>query len=136
MSETKFVPGGIATTSSGSVPVIVALLVAVVFLALSAYLIQKFADWNQVVVVYNAICSVAFSAFGVLLGAKVQEVNVTRAVQTAETALKDAQQKTEAIRTAAKALQVDDEEAGGGGGGKRARPGRQAALQILIDALD
>ena len=112
----------------------VAVLVAIVFLALSAWLIYFFDEWHQVTVVYNAVCAIAFSAFGVLLGSKVQEANVTRAVQTAEQASREVQIKTEAIKAAATTLsapEADDES----GGGHQARRARADALSVLMASL-
>jgi hypothetical protein len=50
-------------------------LVAVVFLTDSAYLLDRFTEWNRGAVAYNATCPFAFSAFGMLANAKLPEVN-------------------------------------------------------------
>ena len=116
---------------------VVAVLVAIVFLGMSGWLVYVFQDWQQVAVVYNAICAVAFSAFGVLLGSKVQEVNVNKAVQTARSATTELEKTKEAIKTAANELHrgtTDDDEAGGGT--VEPRRANQAALSILINAMN
>ncbi|MGJ9420140.1 hypothetical protein ACHAC9_20655 [Massilia sp. CMS3.1] len=124
---------------------VIAAFVAVVFLGMSVWLTYTFNEWSQVAVVYNAVCAVAFSAFGVLLGSKVQEVNVTRAVQTAERVSTELQKKTEAIKTATKALTPHNEAGGGagdgagggaGGGAHGTRHANRAAFDILINAMD
>lgn len=115
----------------------IAVLVAVVFLAMSSWLTYKFPEWQQVAVVYNAVCAVAFSAFGVLLGSKVQEVNVTRAIQTAQAATIDASKKTVAIKAAIGTLHgsaATDNEAGGGVGS--VLQAQRSALGILIEAMN
>lgn len=124
-------------TTTTKVALVVAGLVAVVFITMSFWLITKFDKWENVVVVYNAVCAVAFSAFGVLLGSKVQEVNVTKAVQTAKEATADAQKKGEAIKAAAKALRSGtvDNEAGGGVLASGAELRNSVAHDILVDAM-
>lgn len=126
MSET-----GIA--SSSRIATTVAGLVAVVFLGMSWYLVATFNQWEQVSVVYNAVCAVAFSAFGVLLGSKVQEVNVARAVQTADKALDEAKRKSDAIKAATAVLR--DDEAGGGTSIPGGSDNRRTAIEILQQAM-
>lgn len=122
------------TASNSRIATAVAGLVAVMFLGMSWYLVATFNTWEQVSVVYNAVCAVAFSAFGVLLGAKVQEVNVVRAVQTADKALDEAKRKSAAIKAATAVLQ--DDEAGGSAAHSGNSKNRRAALEILQQALD
>ena len=110
---------------------VVAGIVAVVYLAMSFYLLDKYPEWERTVVVYNALSAIAFSAFGVLLGSKVQEVNVVKAVQTAKEATADAQKKGEAVKAAAMAL--GDDEAGGGT--IDPRKANRVAHDILVNAM-
>ena len=115
---------------------LIASIVAVVFLATSVWLIYSLNDWQQVTVIYNSLCAVAFSAFGVLLGSKVQEVNVTKAVQKADQAVSDLQKKSVAIKAATKALQGDTPDNEAGGGVMSELSTNRAALAILTEALN
>lgn len=83
---------------------IAAALIAAVFLGMSVYLLLHFGintapsgDWDHTLVIYNAINSVGFTAVGVLLGAQVQQVNVSAAKA-------DAQKKGDTAKAALAAL--------------------------------
>lgn len=131
-----------AATPTPSCPsrtsLIAALVVAIVFLGVSIWLLSKFGDdWNHVTVVYNALCSIAFTAFGVLLGSKVQEVNVAKATATATDAKADAAKKSDAIKTALTTLRpvVGASDESGGGSGAAVKSSRDAH-EILLRALN
>jgi hypothetical protein len=53
--------------------------------------------WQHAVVLYNAIASIAFSAFGVLLGASVQQVHLNEAKQTIKAVKDDVKAKIDAL---------------------------------------
>jgi len=101
---------------------IVAILLTAVFLGVSIWLLNTYGagdrGWEHAVVVYNALTSIAFTAVGVLLGAKVQQVHVDKANADAEQATNDASKKSAAIKTALMKLEEaagrNVQEAGGG----------------------
>ncbi|WP_077002717.1 hypothetical protein [Variovorax sp. KK3] len=100
-----------------------ALLITLAFLLASGWLLYAFGltgdkAWDRAVVVYNALTSVGFAAVGVLLGTKVQQVNVEKANGEADKAKADAARKADAIKTAltemGKPPAAAVDEAGGG----------------------
>ena len=117
-------------------PMIAAAVVAVVFLAMSIWLLSKFGeDWSHAVVIYNAVCSIAFTAFGVLLGSKVQEVNVAKATASATEAKADATKKADAIKSALTTLRPGTGSNDEAGGGAIIVKSSRDAHEILLQAL-
>ena len=98
----------------------VALILALSFLAASAWMLNYAiqtdpSHWDHPIVVYNALTSVGFSAIGVLLGTKVQQVNVDKANADTVQAKKESAKKTTAIESALTHLErTSTKEAGGG----------------------
>lgn len=98
----------------------VALILTISFLAASAWMLSYAIqtdknNWDHAVVVYNALTSVGFSAVGVLLGTKVQQVNVDKANSDTAKAQQESAKKTSAIQSALTHLEgTAADEAGGG----------------------
>ena len=111
-------------------------VLTLVFLAVSGWILATFGvgdhGWDHVVVVYNALTSIAFTAVGVLLGAKVQQVNVNKANDEAKAANAKATTSSSAIKTALSQLETPSntkvDESGGGS--------ISAARSTLLRALD
>ena len=90
---------------NSQIPTYSALALTIVFLVVSAWLLKNFGvtgdhAWDHAVVVYNALTSIAFTAVGVLLGAKVQQIHVDKANADATLAKGESAAKTAAIKTA------------------------------------
>lgn len=83
----------------------VAVLLTIAFLIASGWLLMSFGltgehAWDHAVVIYNALTSVGFTAIGVLLGTKVQQVNIEKANSDVGKVTADAQKKSDAIHAA------------------------------------
>jgi hypothetical protein len=117
-----------------------AILLTLVFLGVSIWLLATYGTgehgWDHAVVVYNALTSIAFTAAGVLLGTKVQQVNVDKANADAKHANDEAGKKSGAIKSALTAL---DGSAGRSvqedGGGTATVDSITSARSILQQAL-
>ena len=98
----------------------VALILMLTFLAASAWMLNQASQtdkgtWDHAIVIYNALTSVGFSAVGVLLGTKVQQVNVDKANAETAQAKQESAKKTTAIQSALTHLEgTSADEAGGG----------------------
>ena len=98
----------------------VALILTLSFLAASAWMLNYAiqtdkSNWDHAIVVYNALTSVGFSAVGVLLGTKVQQVNVDKANADTAQAKQESAKKTTAIQSALTHLEGTSADESGGG---------------------
>ena len=123
---------------------IAAAVIALVYLGASAFILYHFGvtntpsgEWDHVIVIYNSITSVGFTAIGVLLGTQVQQVNLnaakadTAAAKADTAAAKaDADKKTVASRAAIGLLGP----AAADGGGSAPTPVVRAH-NLLVDSL-
>ncbi len=108
-----------------------AIVIGLFWIVISVVLVYHFGvqenNWDHTLVVYNAVSSVGFAAIGVLLGVKVQQVDLVNAKA-------DAKSKSNAVKDALRALTQDTGDAGGGTPLGRTSGGAEA-LAILLRAL-
>jgi cytochrome bd-type quinol oxidase subunit 2 len=91
---------------------------------------DKAPDWNNVLVVFNAIGALATAAVGVLLGVEVQQANVDSAQKRAEQSAAEAARKSTGILAALGSLEGTASQAA-----TSADPGIRAARVALHAAL-
>jgi hypothetical protein len=88
---------------------------------------QEIPNWNQVVVIFNAIGALATTASGVLFGAEIQQANVRNAQQDSQAHAADAARTREAALHALEAMESGPA-ASADGGAARARTLLQRAI--------